>query len=213
MLKTMVDIRNLVTLTSFIISTTIELASVIREGICGNFFFNERLFWNSYKKVYTPSNKIVKLSRTYTKVKSFSITRAAIQVSNPASGPLVPLLRFSTKLQQLLKKTKSHVTEMPPKILNQIFGRPKMQKSRETCVNGLNAKTVYDKTNKESSGAYYSSSQSSELRDTQQVLRQKEYAKMTKGMSTPEFSGELSTAIMLQRSYPEFIKTIFAYSW
>ena len=34
----MVDIRNLVTLTSFIISTTIELVSVIREGICGNFF-------------------------------------------------------------------------------------------------------------------------------------------------------------------------------
>ena len=87
-----------------------------------------------------------------------------------------------------------------------------MQKSRETCVNGLNAKTVYDKTNKESSGVYYSSSQSSELRDTQQVLRQKEYAKMNKGMSTPEFSGELSTAIMLQRSYAEFIKTIFAYT-
>ena len=38
MLKTMVDIRNLVTLTSFIISTTIELVSVIREGICRNFF-------------------------------------------------------------------------------------------------------------------------------------------------------------------------------
>ena len=31
---------------------------------------------------------------------------------------------------------------------------------------------------------------------------------MTKVMSTPEFSGELSTAIMLQRSRPEFIKTI-----
>ena len=177
------------------------------------FFFNERLSWNSYKKVYSPSNKIVKLSRTDTKVKSFSITRAVIQVSKPASGPLVPLLRFSTKLQQLLKKTKFHITEMPAKILNHIFGRPKMQKSRETCVNGLNAKTVYDKTNKESSGVYYSSSQSSELRDTQQVLRQKEYAKMNKGMSTPEFLGELSTAIMLQRSYAEFIKTIFAYTW
>ena len=33
-------------------------------------------------------------------------------------------------------------------------------------------------------------------------------AKMTKAMGTPGFSGELSTAITLQRSDPEFIKTI-----
>ena len=42
----------------------------------------------------------------------------------------------------------------------------------------------------------------------QQVHRQKEKAKMTKGMSTPGFSGELSTAKNLQHSDPEFIKTI-----
>ena len=41
-----------------------------------------------------------------------------------------------------------------------------------------------------------------------QVHRQKEKAKVTKGMSSLGFSGELSTAIMLQRSDPEFIKTI-----
>ena len=62
--------------------------------------------------------------------------------------------------------------------------------------------------NKESAGVYYSSSQSSELRDMQQVHRQKEIAKVAKGISTLGFSGELSTAIMLQRSDPEFIKTI-----
>ena len=39
-----------------------------------------------------------------------------------------------------------------------------------------------------------------------QVHRQK--AKKTKRVSTPGFSGELSTAKMLQRSDPEFIKTI-----
>ena len=41
-----------------------------------------------------------------------------------------------------------------------------------------------------------------------QVHRQKEKAKVTKGMSAMGFSGELTTAIMLQRSDPEFIKTI-----
>ena len=101
---------------------------------------------------------------------------------------------------------------MPPKILNLYFRASKdvLQKAREKCVNGLNAKTVYDEINKESGGVYYSSSQSSELRDMRQVHRQKEKAKgkVTKGISALGFSGELSTAIMLQRSDPEFIKTI-----
>ena len=83
-----------------------------------------------------------------------------------------------------------------------------MQKAREKCVNKLNVKIVYDEINKESGGVYYSSSQSSKLRDMQQVHRQKEKAKMTKGMNTPGFSGELSTAKNLQHSDPEFIKTI-----
>ena len=78
-------------------------------------------------------------------------------------------------------------------------------------MNGLNAKTVNDEIIKESGGVYSSSSQSSEVRNTRQVHRQKEKAKMMKGMSTPEFSGELSTAIMLQRSNPEFNKIIRVY--
>ena len=101
-----------------------DRTSIVREDIRGKFYYNERLSRNSYKKVYIPSDKMVKLSRTYTKAKSFPSTRTSIQVSNPAL--LVSLLRFSTKLQQLLKKTKYHATEMPPKILNHIFGRPKM---------------------------------------------------------------------------------------
>ena len=85
-----------------------------------------------------------------------------------------------------------------------------MQKTREKCVNGLNAKTVYDEINKQSGGVYYSSSQSSELGDMRQVHRQKEKTKgkVTKTISALGFSGELSTAIMLKRSDPEFIKTI-----
>ena len=42
----------------------------------------------------------------------------------------------------------------------------------------------------------------------QHIHQQKENAKIIKGMSIPGFSGELSTAIMLHRSDPEFIKTI-----
>ena len=46
-----------------------------------------------------------------------------------------------------------------------------------------------------------------ELRNMRQVNRQKK-ARMTKGMSTPEFLAKLSTATMLQRFDPKFIKTI-----
>ena len=74
-------------------------------------------------------------------------------------------------------------------------------------MSGLNIKTVYDEINKESGGVYYSSSQSSKLRDIRQV-HQKEKKKMTKRMNTPGFPGVSSTAIMLQQSDPEFIKTI-----
>ena len=171
---------------------------------------------NSYKNVYIPSEKIVKLSRTYTKAKSLPLTRTFIQVSNPVSSSPSLFVAVFYQASAVAEKEKFHATEMPPKTLNHIFGRPKMleknarEKAREKCVNGLNAKTVYDEINKESGGVYYSSSQSSELRDMRQVHQQKEKAKgkVTKGISTLGFSGELSTAIMLQRSDPEFIKTI-----
>ena len=78
----MVHIWNLVTLTIFIISTKIELVLFIG----GKFYYNERLSRNSYKKVYIPSHKIVKLSRIYTKAKIFPLTRTVIQVLNAARG-------------------------------------------------------------------------------------------------------------------------------
>ena len=45
--------------------------SIAREDISRIFYYNERLSRNSYKKVCIPSDKIVKLNRTYTKAKRF----------------------------------------------------------------------------------------------------------------------------------------------
>ena len=78
----MVHIWNLVTLTIFIISTKIELVLFIG----GKFYYNKRLSQNSYKKVYIPSDKIVKLSRIYTKAKIFPLTRTVIQVLQPEAS-------------------------------------------------------------------------------------------------------------------------------
>ena len=160
---------------------------------------------NSYKKVYIPSDKILKLSRTYTKSESFPLIRAAIKVSNPASDPPSPFVAVFYQVSAISEKEEVSCQNSKPYFRT---SKNVLKKAREKCVNGLNAKTVYDEINKESGGVYYSSSQSIELRDTRQVHRQKEKAKKSTRMSTPKLSGQLSTAIMLQRSDPEFIKTI-----
>ena len=161
---------------------------------------------NSYKKVYIPSDKIVKLSRTYTNAKSFPLTRTFIQVSNPASTPPSLFAAVFYQASAIAEKDERNGTQNSKPYFR--TSKDVLQKAREKCVNGLNAKTVYDEINKESGGVYYSSSQSSELRDMQQVHQQKEKAKVTKGMSALGFSGDLSTPTMLQRSDPEFIKFI-----
>ena len=184
--------------------------SIAREDIGGKFYYNERLTRNCYKKVYIPSDKIVKLSRTYKKAKSFA--RTFIQVSNLASSP--PSLFVAVLYQASAIAEKDDVSCHGNATQNSkpYFRTSKdvLQKTREKCVTGLNGKTVYDKINKESGGVYYWSSHSSELRDMRQVhrLKEKTKGKVTKGISALGFSGELSMAIMQQRSDPEFIKTI-----
>ena len=64
-----------------------DRTSIAREDISDKFYYNERLPWNSYKRVYIQWDKILKLSRTYTEAKSFQLTRTFIQVSNPPSSP------------------------------------------------------------------------------------------------------------------------------
>ena len=160
-----------------------------------------------------PSDKIVKLRRTYTKSKSFPLTRTVIKVSNPATDPPSPFVAVFHQTSAIAEKDEVSCYGNATQNSKPYFLTSKdvLQKAREKCVNGLNAKTIYDKINKESSGVYYSPSQSNELRDTRQVHRQKEKAKKSKTMSTLELSGELSTAIMLQLSDPEFIKLFPVY--
>ena len=63
-------IWNLVTLTSFIIATTMELILFVKTSMA-NFIITKKtsLELKTYKKVYISSDKILKSSRTYTKSK------------------------------------------------------------------------------------------------------------------------------------------------
>ena len=115
---------------------------------------------NSYEKLYIPSDKIVKLSRTYTKAKSFLLTRTIINVSNPASGPLSPFVAVFYQASAIAEKDEVSCHGNATQNSKPCFWTSKdvLQKAREKCVNGLNGKTVYDKINKKSGGVYYSSS-------------------------------------------------------
>ena len=125
----------------------------------------KRLSPNSYRKVYIPSDKIVKSSRAYTKAKTFSLTRTVIQISNPASGPPSPFVTVFYLASAIAEKDEVSCHGNTTKNSKPYFQTSKVvsQKAGEKCVNGLNAKTVYDEINKESSGVYYSFSQSNEL--------------------------------------------------
>ena len=140
----------------------------------------------------------------------FKITRTVIQVSNPASGPPSPFVAVFYQASAIAEKAEVSCHGNAIQNSKTYFRTFKdvSQKAREKCVNGLNVKTIYNEINKKSGGVFYSSSQSSDLQDMRQVHQQKEKAKITKGMSTLGFLGELSTAIMLQHSDPEFTKTI-----
>ena len=79
---------------------------MVREDVSGKFYYNERFSRNSYKKVYIPTDKTVKLSRIYTKAKSFPLTRTVINVSNPASGPPSPFFVVFYQASVIAEKDK-----------------------------------------------------------------------------------------------------------
>ena len=134
-------------------------------------------------------DKIVTLRSPYNKAKIFPLTRTVIQESNSVSRPPNPFAAGFYQACDTAEKDKvsCHGNATQNSKSNFWTSKYVLQKARQKCVNGLNAKTVNDEIIKESGGVYSSSSQSSELRNTRQVHRQKAKAKMTKGMSTPEF--------------------------
>ena len=120
--------------------------SIVCEDISGKFYYNERLSRNSYKKVYIPSDKIVKLSRTYTNAKSFPLTRTVIQVSNPESGPPSPFVAVFYQASAIAEKDEVSCHGDATRNSKPCIRTPKyvLQKATENCVNWLNAKIIYD---------------------------------------------------------------------
>ena len=104
----------------------IELHNIVCEDISDKFYYNKRLSWNSYKNVYIPSDKIVKLSLINMKAKSFPLTRTAIEVSNSASSPSSPFVVIFYQTSAIPKKDEVSCHRNATQIPNHIFGHQKM---------------------------------------------------------------------------------------
>ena len=116
------------------------------KNISGKLYYNKRLSRNCYKKVYISSVKIVRLSRTCTKAKSFSLTRTVIKVSNAASGPPSPFAAVFYQALAIAEKDEVSCHGIATRNSKPYFRTSKdvLQKARKRCVYELNGKTVYD---------------------------------------------------------------------
>ena len=160
-----------------------DRTSIIREDISGNFYYNERLCRNSYKKVYILLDKIVKLTRTkLSHTKSFPLTRTDKTYQIQQVALLVPLFQFSTKRQQIAAKDKVPCHAKATQNYKPCFRTSKdlFHKAKEKYVDGLKDKAVYEEINKKSGETYYSSSKSGEIGDTRQVTGKKKRRKRAK---------------------------------
>ena len=79
-----------------------------------------------------------------------------------------------------------------------------LEKAREKCVNGLNAKTVCDKISKDSGEYIIRLHKVVNYETCGKYIDKKKRQKKNKGLRAMELSGQLSAAIMLQRSDPDF---------
>ena len=112
---------------------------IVPEVTSCKFFYNDRLSRGSYKKLYIPLDKIVKMSRICTKVENFPLTRSVIEVSNSASN--LPSSFVAVFYQVLKIAKKDEVSCYGNAIQNSkpyfLTSKDVFQKAREKCVNEL----------------------------------------------------------------------------
>ena len=138
----------------------------------GKLYYNERVSFSTYKKIYVSKEDVVTLHRRYCKAKSFPLKRIVATISNPTDGPIIP---FAAVLYQ----TDSAIKETTPVLCHGNIkkeSRPYIRTSQEVLSRTKDIKKnkeKYDKINSLSGGIYESCSQSDELRNVTQVYRQK----------------------------------------
>ena len=178
------------------------------------YYYNTRQSSKSYSKIYVEPDNVIALKRIYGKAKSFPLSRTVTTISSPANGPESPAVAV---LYQTTENIAEDAKCLPHGNTKKANAKSYFRSSKDVLKNtkqkrnsGLNPKKVYDKINDESGGVYNSMSQNHELRDIKQVYRQNQNLKNTAKASQPSSnaSDELTSAILMQRNDPDFIRTV-----
>ena len=178
------------------------------------YYYNARQSSKSYSKIYVEPDNVIALKRIYGKAKSFPLSRTVTTISSPANGPESPAVAV---LYQTTENIAEDAKCLPHGSMKKANAKSYFRTSKDVLKNtkqklnsGLNPEKVYDKINGESGGVYNSVSQSHELRDIKQVYRQNQNLKNTAKASQPSSnaSDELTSAILMQRNDPDFIRTV-----
>ena len=179
----------------------------------GKFYYNVKQSYNSYERKYVSPDHVILLKRSYCKAKSFPLTRTIISFSSPPDGPASPYVAvFYQTTAKISNDSKilCHGNAKKRVSLEKPYVRTNHQilsKAREFIDKGMPPKQVYDQINQESGGVFESPSQGQELRDTQQVYRQK-----TKTKSAENEDDEFELLLRLQRQEINFVKTLASLS-
>ena len=143
----------------------------------------------------------------------FPLTRAIALFSCPPDDPASPYVAvFYQTTAKISNDSKilCHGNAKKRVSLEKPYVRTNHQilsKAREFIDKGMPPKQVYDQINQESGGVFESPSQGQELRDTQQVYRQK-----TKTKSAENEDDEFELLLRLQRQEINFVKTLASLS-
>ena len=171
------------------------------------YFYNTRNS-NTYTRSYVSINDVIMLKRSYCVSKSLSLSRKIVSFASLADSPNIPYVAvfLSNSFKRVRKATiQTHGNAKRTNATSKPYYRTSndvLAKTKKLLKIGMQAKAVYDKINHESGGAYTSSSQRQELRDTRQVYRQeKESVK-----KEPHY--DLSNAIRLPSQSCRLIQTI-----
>ena len=176
----------------------------------GQYYYNQRDGKNFFRKPLDPAD-VIQLRRSYSKCKSYDLSRTFVEIShlNGPTSPYVALLYQAGNISEESKVLPHGNARKKDAGSYYRTSKDVLKNVNDKLNNGTKPKAVYDEVNRESGGVLYSTSQSDELRDMNQVYRQKAKVKKT-NQTKPDnkVTDELTNAINLQRKDPKFVRSV-----
>ena len=133
----------------------------------GKLYYNEKVSFNTYQKIYVSKENVITLHRRYCKTKSLPLKRIVVTISNTTDGLIIPYAAILYQTDSGIKETTLVLCHSNSKKESRPYIRSSQEvllRTRYILKEGASCKETYDKINSLSGGIYESCSQSNELR-------------------------------------------------